>query len=95
MRVTNTKLRVTGALLLLLVACQTPRGPGTPSGTPFGTPMWSGARFTTEFRDTAVLRGLDFFYGIAGRAGDECFSEYASDYLWCFYTISASSADAP
>jgi len=52
-------------------------------------PLWPGAELTTEQRDRAVVLGLDFIYGTAKPKKN--FKEYASDYLWCFYTLAEAT----
>ncbi len=52
-------------------------------------PLWPGSELTTEQRDRVVVRGLDFIYGTAKPKKN--FDEYASDYLWCFYTLAAAA----
>lgn len=54
--------------------------------------LWPGSRFTEADRERAVARGLRFIYQTA--LDDANFAEYGSDYLWCFYTVSASVAEA-
>jgi hypothetical protein len=54
-------------------------------------PLRPGSRFTERDRARAVTRGLRFIYETA--LDERNFAEYGSDYLWCFYTISASVAD--
>ena len=54
-------------------------------------PLWPGARFTEAARARAIRRGLRFIYRTAlGRAN---FDRYGDDYVWCFYTISATVDD--
>jgi hypothetical protein len=55
-------------------------------------PLWPGSPFTEADRERAVTRGLRFIYQTA--LDEANFAEYGSDYLWCFYTVSASVADA-
>ena len=54
-------------------------------------PLWPGSRFTEADRARAVERGLRFIYQTA--LDETNFAAYGSDYLWCFYTVSASVAD--
>ncbi len=56
-----------------------------------GTPLWPGSRFTDLDRARALSRGLKFIYRTALNARN--FADYGSDYLWCFYTLSASVQD--
>ena len=56
-----------------------------------GRLLWPGTRFTDRDRAHALYRGLKFIYRTA-RDPDN-FSEYGSDYLWCFYTLSATVQD--
>ena len=48
-------------------------------------------RFTLSQKAAAVERGLRFIYKTS--RNKKAFSEWGQDYLWCFYTISASAAD--
>jgi hypothetical protein len=57
-----------------------------------GRPLWPGSRFTEADRACAVRRGLEFIYRTA--LDENNFKAYGSDYLWCFYTISAGVSDA-
>lgn len=54
-------------------------------------PLWSGARFTDDDRARAIRRGLNFIYRLTRNARN--FAEYGDDFLWCFYTLSATAAD--
>jgi hypothetical protein len=54
-------------------------------------PLWPGSRQTEAMRARAVHRGLNFIYRTA--LDEKNFSEYGSDYLWCFYTLSAALSD--
>jgi hypothetical protein len=54
-------------------------------------PLWPGARYTRQDKARAVRRGVDFVYKTAKDAKN--FGEYGSDYLWCFYTIAATTSD--
>jgi hypothetical protein len=56
-----------------------------------GRALWRGSRFTEEDRARAVRRGLRFIYRTA--LDRENFRGYGSDYLWCFYTVSAGVSD--
>jgi len=53
--------------------------------------LWPGSRFTESDRRRAIIRGLRFVYRNALQAQN--FDRYGPDYLWCFYTISASVSD--
>jgi hypothetical protein len=55
------------------------------------TRLWPGSRFTEADRRQAILRGLRFVYRNSLRKRN--FDRYGSDYLWCYYTISASVSD--
>jgi len=55
-------------------------------------PLWPGSRFTEGDRASAIRRGIEFIYRTAMDQGN--FGRFGSDYLWCFYEISATSADA-
>ena len=55
------------------------------------TPLWPGARFTERDRARSLLRGLRFIYRTALNRRN--FTDHGSDYLWCFYTLSASGGD--
>ena len=59
---------------------------------PAPRPLWPGSRYTDEDRDRAVERGLEFLHGIA--ADPEAFARWGSDLIWCFYSISETSANA-
>jgi len=54
-------------------------------------PLWPGARYTHADKKRAVRRGLDFIYRTA--KDEKNYAEYGSDYLWCFYTIAATTSD--
>jgi hypothetical protein len=54
-------------------------------------PLRPGARFTEENRARAIERGLRFIS--ASARNPKNFAEYGHDYLWCFFTISATAAD--
>src|ERR1700730_6404691 len=54
-------------------------------------PLWPGARYSEEQRTRATQRGLHFIYSTAVKP--KYFAEYGDDYLWCFYTISNTTAD--
>ena len=54
-------------------------------------PLWPGSRFTRADRARALDRGLAFIYRSAADAAN--FERFGSDYLWCFYEISSTSAD--
>ncbi len=54
-------------------------------------PLWPGARFTETERKRAIMRGLQFIYRTA--LDPVNFAGYGSDYLWCFYTLSAAVDD--
>ena len=66
--------------------------PRTKSRQHSSRPLWPGSRFTEADRTLAIRRGLRFIYQTA--LDESNFAEYGSDYLWCFYTISASVADS-
>jgi hypothetical protein len=95
-------LRVSLAFLALNAFCPTTRArpqsdaprlrqrPRATRNSP--RPLWPGSRFTEADRERAVARGLRFIYQTA--LDESNFEEYGSDYLWCFYTLSASVADA-
>ncbi|MGB7922288.1 MAG: hypothetical protein WCF57_03500 [Pyrinomonadaceae bacterium] len=55
-------------------------------------PLWPGARYTEADRARAIYRGMRFIYRTALNRRN--FAEYGHDYLWCFYTIGASTRDA-
>lgn len=55
------------------------------------TRLWPGSRFSEAGRRRAIIRGLRFVYRNALQ--QQNFDQYGSDYLWCFYTISASVSD--
>jgi len=54
-------------------------------------PLWPGARYTREDRDRALHRGLRFIYRLA--CVPKNFEDYGDDFLWCFYSLSVSTAD--
>jgi hypothetical protein len=54
-------------------------------------PLWPGARFTEADRARAIRRGLQFIYRTALKRAN--FDQYGDDYVWCFYTISATIDD--
>ncbi|MEE8408576.1 MAG: hypothetical protein V3T05_03130, partial [Myxococcota bacterium] len=56
------------------------------------TLLWDGATVTKGDRDRAVARGLAYIFATAENAED--FSDYGSDYLWCFYSIAAATSNA-
>jgi hypothetical protein len=56
-----------------------------------GRPLWPGSRWTEARRARVVRRGLNFIYRTALDAQN--FSQYGSDYLWCFYTLSEALSD--
>ena len=57
-----------------------------------GTPLWKGARHTSEERDRAVRRGLVFIYNSVAR-NPENFKQWGHDLLSAFYNIAVTSAD--
>lgn len=58
--------------------------------TPTG-PLWRGARYTHEDRARALRRGLRFIYRLA--CVPKNFEMHGDDFLWCFYSLSAATAD--
>lgn len=74
-------IRAPMALLLVLagVSCHHPNE----------TALWPGAAYTHQQRNRVVHQGLEFI----NRSAQAHFETYASDYLWCFYTVAASAAD--
>jgi hypothetical protein len=54
-------------------------------------PLWPGARYTTEYRDQAIYRGMQFLYRTASKP--KVFAEWGHDLLWCFWTISNTAQD--
>jgi hypothetical protein len=54
-------------------------------------PLWEGARYTHADKARAIRHGLDFIYRTA--KNEKNYAEYGSDYLWCFYTIAATTSD--
>jgi hypothetical protein len=54
-------------------------------------PLWRGARYTHEDRARALRRGLRFIYRLACVPTN--FEDYGDDFLWCFYSLSVSTAD--
>jgi hypothetical protein len=57
-----------------------------------GHPLWPGARYTEVDRKRAIYRGMRFIHRTS--LNKRNFDEYGHDYLWCFYTIGASTQDA-
>jgi hypothetical protein len=58
---------------------------------PRSGPLWPGARFTHEHRAQALRRGLRFIYRVA--TAPRNFEIYGDDFLWCFHSLSATTAD--
>jgi hypothetical protein len=54
-------------------------------------PLWPSARYTTEDRDQAIYRGMQFLYRTASKP--KVFAEWGHDLLWCFWTISNTAQD--
>ena len=83
-------LSATGALDRRGVRCRqlSPAAVRT-RATPTG-PLWRGARYTHEDRARALRRGLRFIYRLARVPKN--FEEYGEDFLWCFYSLSATTA---
>src|SRR4051794_32721002 len=54
-------------------------------------PLWPGSQFTDIDCSLATYRGLRFIYRTTLRR--KHFVRYGADYVWCFYTISASVKD--
>jgi len=54
-------------------------------------PLWPRARYTQEDRAQAIRRGLRFIYRLA--TAPKNFADYGDDFLWCFYTLSVTTAD--
>jgi hypothetical protein len=54
-------------------------------------PLWPGSRFTDLDRARALSRGLRYIYRTA--LNRRSFGLHGSDYLWCFYTLSAAVRD--
>jgi hypothetical protein len=57
----------------------------------FAQPLWPGALNTEADRARAIERGLRFVYATARVPRN--FAAHGDDYLWCFHTIAATSAD--
>jgi hypothetical protein len=55
------------------------------------TPLWPGSRFMDIDRARALSRGLRYIYRTA--LNRRSFAYHGSDYLWCFYTLSAAVRD--
>ena len=51
----------------------------------------ASSSFTSNQKAAAVERGLRFIYKTS--LNKKAFAEWGQDYLWCFYTISASASD--
>jgi hypothetical protein len=58
---------------------------------PKATPLWPGAKYTTEDRDRAVERGLRFIYSAA--MNPEAFRNYGHDLLFAFVNIATSNGN--
>src|SRR6266404_4813165 len=54
-------------------------------------PLWPGARYSTEDRDQAIYRGMQFLYRTASKP--KVFAEWGFDLLWCFWSISNTAQD--
>jgi hypothetical protein len=54
-------------------------------------PLWPGARYSTEERDQAIYRGMQFLYHTASKP--KVFAEWGFDLLWCFWSISNTAQD--
>ena len=54
-------------------------------------PLWPGSRFTETDRKRALERALSYIYRTSLNRTN--FASYASDYLWCFYTLSSVVGD--
>jgi hypothetical protein len=54
-------------------------------------PLWPDSPYSDADRDRAVERGVGFLYRFA--SDPESFTRWDSDLLWCFYSISATSAN--
>src|SRR5260370_19971098 len=55
------------------------------------TPLWPGSRFTELDRARALSRGLRYIYRTA--LNPRNFAQHGSDYVWCFYSLSAAVQD--
>jgi hypothetical protein len=54
-------------------------------------PLWPGARFTHAQRAQAIRRGLRYIYRVSTVRKN--FERYGEDFLWCFYSLSTTTAD--
>lgn len=54
-------------------------------------PLWTNSRLTELDRDRSVLRGIEFIYASASMPKQ--FEAFGHDFLWCFYSLSASASD--
>ena len=54
-------------------------------------PLWHDARYSTEDRDQAIYRGMQFLYRTASKP--KVFAEWGYDLLWCFWSISNTAQD--
>src|SRR5258708_2472847 len=54
-------------------------------------PLWRGARYTAEQRQSAIERGLDYIYSITKVPKN--FANYGPDFLWCFFSLADSATD--
>jgi hypothetical protein len=85
MRLSRRAILLAPAMLAPVPAWVAPAKPAP------GTPLWEGARYTREDKARAIRRGLDFIYKTAQEPTN--YAEYGSDYLWCFYSIAATTSD--
>ena len=54
-------------------------------------PLWPGSKYTERQRHRAMMRALAYIDRSAGVPAN--FSEFGSDYLYCFYSIAATARD--
>jgi hypothetical protein len=78
------KIRNVAIVVMSLVSLTGCSGPGSP-------PLWPGSKYTEADRLNAMLRALRF---IERSASDPTnFNAQASDYMYCFYSISVTSRE--
>ena len=53
--------------------------------------LWPGSRYSTEDRDRAIQRGIQFLKSVA--EDPRYAADNSEDLLWCFYTMSVAASD--
>src|ERR1700741_2621336 len=59
---------------------------------PAPKPLWPDSRYTEADRLNATYPGLRFIYESSRNSA--VFADYGSDFLWCFHSLSAATADS-